>query len=241
MLVVMLILLVATTTAAISVQSTQFELRAAGYQREALQARYVSETAIMSTLAYVDVLGDNFLATWQYWQDPNNGPPDMHIFGEPELLSAGWHHASRVFMSQVVDQQAGTEVAPWAIPTGPDPIGSLGPRSALIVREPVVDITDCQQSTAGHTPGAPIGSGGGSAVKIVTFYCTMTARARLCNEDPANIGICMAKPDDGTLDSVERLWDIDESGSNDYEQDRFQVAHDSRATFITPELIVPVE
>jgi hypothetical protein len=242
MLVVMLVLLVATATATISVQATQQELRSAGFQREALQARYVSETALMSTLSWVDALGDEFLNTWKYWE--TNPPPIMAYYGEPEIDPGRRHHASRAFQGQLEDLQQGVEVPPIKIPDGNDPASSLGGRSALIARPYVVDITDCQQSTAGHTPGAPIGGGPGSGVKVTSFYCTMTARARLCTEKLGSPGECMANPEDGgDLLGVERDWQLTDAAgvTRNYEQDRFQVAHDSRATFITPEMIVPVE
>ena len=58
MLVVMLILMIATASAAISVHTTQSELQAAGEERIALQSRYASEAAMMSTISMIDMLGD---------------------------------------------------------------------------------------------------------------------------------------------------------------------------------------
>ncbi|MEM7447273.1 MAG: hypothetical protein AAF355_03425 [Myxococcota bacterium] len=57
MLVVMLMLLMITATAYYSIRSTAFELRAATYQRQALQTDYVAETALNAATAWVDFYG----------------------------------------------------------------------------------------------------------------------------------------------------------------------------------------
>ncbi|MCA9602911.1 MAG: hypothetical protein KC417_12835 [Myxococcales bacterium] len=51
MIVVMLVLLAATATAAFAVHSTGYELAAAGYERQAIQSQYAAETAIGSFMA----------------------------------------------------------------------------------------------------------------------------------------------------------------------------------------------
>lgn len=57
MLVVMLLLMMSTLTGMIALQSSTFELRAVGTERRALQTHYVAESALVTTLALVDVLG----------------------------------------------------------------------------------------------------------------------------------------------------------------------------------------
>jgi hypothetical protein len=61
MLAVMLILLVATATAAVSVQSTNFELRAAGYNRRATQNKLIAEAGLAAAISVVDSVGVNNL------------------------------------------------------------------------------------------------------------------------------------------------------------------------------------
>ena len=57
LLVVLFILMMATGTAMFSMQSTQFEQRAAGSLQQAMRTRYVSEAATMGVLAYCYELG----------------------------------------------------------------------------------------------------------------------------------------------------------------------------------------
>jgi hypothetical protein len=111
MLVVMMVLLVATASAAVSVHSTQSELRAAGHHRQAIQTRYVSEAAMMTTISWIDQLGQS--GDWQTimdeWKAPNP-PPQMWHFAEPKYCilnnactpteEAGRHHAMSVWQDQ---------------------------------------------------------------------------------------------------------------------------------------------
>jgi hypothetical protein len=81
MLVVLLILMVATATAAMSVQSTNFELRSAGYGRREIQTKYISEAALTAALSTVESAGpQSILAAIQ-----GSAPPLMGNFNEPEL------------------------------------------------------------------------------------------------------------------------------------------------------------
>jgi hypothetical protein len=56
MLAVMLLLMMSTLTGLVALQSSTFELRAVGTERRALQTHYVAESALVTTLALVDVL-----------------------------------------------------------------------------------------------------------------------------------------------------------------------------------------
>ncbi|MCA9580186.1 MAG: hypothetical protein KC416_00245 [Myxococcales bacterium] len=56
MMVVMLVLAAATASAVFAVHTTSYELRAAGYQRQTMQADYASETALHSALAMVNAI-----------------------------------------------------------------------------------------------------------------------------------------------------------------------------------------
>ena len=104
-----------------------------------------------------------------------------------------------------------------------DTLGSFGPRQAygLPPEGYVVDVTDCAIAPSGHTPGAPVGGGAGS-LKIVQFYCVLTARAHIQLSGAA----------------AARNWTF---GSFTYAQDPYTSEHDSRATILTPQMIVPAE
>lgn len=249
MLVVMLILMIATASAAVSVHTTQSELLAAGQERVALQSRYASEAAMMSTISMIDLLGDSgqWLDVWREW---NKVPaPQMYWYAEPEIDPGNRHQSVRTTLGMETKLQSTSEMPPLNAPqsatggTGGggsggssgsggassgipiDPLGSFGPRQAygLPPEGYVVDVTDCAIAPSGHTPGAPVGGGSGS-LKVVQFYCVLTARARI------------ALPT--TLPAPKRSWTF---GTFQYDQDPYTSEHDSRATILTPQMIVPAE
>jgi hypothetical protein len=85
MLVVMLILLVATASAAVAIQATQAELRAAGQERQAVQTRYVAEAGLMTTLSYLDMTANSSdLSALKAQFDFPNPAPVMGVYAEPE-------------------------------------------------------------------------------------------------------------------------------------------------------------
>lgn len=81
MLVVMGILLAASATAMFAVHSTSFEMRAAGYQRNALQTQYVAESALNSSIAMIDAMGPAALL----YAMRQSTPPALQPY-EPDLL-----------------------------------------------------------------------------------------------------------------------------------------------------------
>jgi hypothetical protein len=256
MLVVMLVLMVATASAVISVNTVQSELQAAGNDRIALQTRYVAEAAIMTTVSWIDMLGDTgqWLETWNDWTTP----PEMWPVGEPELPTN--RQATRTSMWQQRALTTNTnEVPPLADATpygtggggaggsggsggtggsggsggsggaggaggGPavDFLGSFGPRQSYVLPSEgyVVDITDCQIAPTAGTPGSPVGGGPGS-LRVVQFYCVLTAHGRLVQSS-----------------GLTRTWTFN---SHNYAQSMFGSSHDSRATIVTPAMIVPAE
>lgn len=250
MLVVMLILMVATVSAAVSVRTTQAELHAAGQDRLAMQTAYVSEAAIMTTTAYVDKIGDEggFLDLWTYWQ--GQGAPTMQEYGEPALTTDTRHNAVRLSQTEELKGQQTNEVPPLSnavaatgtggggtggggsgsggggAPVDPTGVGSFGPNQAYgLVSSAgyagyVVDLTDCVPAPAALSPGTQIG--GQQTLKPQQFYCVLTARGRLQLN--------------GATSST-RTWTF---GASTYTQDAFMTSHDSRATIITPTMWVPV-
>jgi hypothetical protein len=143
MLVVMLILLVATALASISLQTTQGELRAAGSNRIAMQTQYIAENALVSTLAYVDSMAadGSFACGFLSVRNPP-APPPMYVYGEPEIPTTSSFFTRRTqWSSQAVYlpvDTAGKAIAqniapltlPGAIGLVTDALGTLGPQSA---------------------------------------------------------------------------------------------------------------
>lgn len=81
MIIVMMILLMSTASALFGIQSAVFEIRAAGFARQAMQTEHVSETALTSTMALMDYLGPAAIETTAR----NNAPPVM--YQEPQLAT----------------------------------------------------------------------------------------------------------------------------------------------------------
>lgn len=242
MMVALLILLVGTASAAVAVNATQAELRSAGRARLGQQGRYASEAAMMTSISYIDLTfrSGDWQQMWETW-DAAAAPPEMHHYGEAEVDPVNRHHASRMtHKSQTVTQET-YEYTPLSNPqaagaggasgagaggaggaaggggAAPDPVGNLGPRSAY--QFPLadadagytVDLTDCFRAPSAMVPGETTSS--------VQFYCSLTARARLAppNPSPPNV---FSLP------------------GGDYLQEPFTTRFRSRATIITPPVLL---
>jgi hypothetical protein len=244
MLIVLLIVLTATTLAATSLQSTQFELRGAGYNRTALQTQYVSEAAAMTTLAWIDAtaMDRSFLKHLESWDSsaPGGTPvsPEMWRFGEPEILTANRAKANRTQWQQ---QQALANVTippltytGYSTGTFEDKLGTLGPRSPYVAGiqmdpEPlssnyVVDMYDCRLLSNTASAGYQVNASGSGTMKYFQYYCVVTSRGRTYVPYPAT---APKKPT--------KTWSVPStSGNVPYVVNRFTMAHDSRGSIITP-------
>lgn len=243
MLIVLLILLTATTLAATSLQTTQFELRSSGFNRAALQTQYVSEAAAATTLAWVDAtaLDRSFLRYLDAWKVA----PDMTLFGEPVLDPSTSANSSRTEWIQQKDLS--TVIIPPITQSGYansdntfiDPVGTFGPTSAYIAgiqprdgatvatTDYVVDMYDCRQLPNTAAVGYQINQGGSGVLKQVQYYCVVTSRGRAYVPYAAN---STSKPT--------KKWVVQGGAGNaDYVVNRFTMAHDSRGTLVTPPII----
>lgn len=238
MMVVLLILLTATTLAAASLQTTQFELRASGYNRAALQTQYVSEAAAMTTLAWIDAtaMDRSFLKHLEVAS--KNEVPSMALFGEPEIPSSNRASANRTQWVQQEVLTTGT-LPPISTPgytknALEDRLGSLGPRSTYVpgiqiddgLGPPnyVVDMYDCRQLSNTASAGYQVNEGGSGTIRYFQFYCVVTSRGRTFVPYPG-----------GAVAPPTKLWTIPKNGAEfQYKVNRFTMAHDSRGTVITP-------
>jgi hypothetical protein len=86
----MVVLLAVTGLAVVAVQSTSYELRAAGHERQAMQAEYVAKAGIEATFSLLDnpSYGPAGLdrAIRQTSQDPTYAVPSLAPF-EPDVLA----------------------------------------------------------------------------------------------------------------------------------------------------------
>lgn len=230
MMIVMLILLTATALAGVAMQATEYELRAAGFGRSAVQTQYVSETAMVTTLSWVEALAlDNKLVTEHLrpWNDSGT-PPKQFQFGEPELLPAHSTNANRTTWLQQESLRPVT-IPPITVKgAAGDPLGTFGPRvnytpgneNPLNTTDPqitdyVVDMYDCQWLDGAGSPGSQVNQGGSGKIKVQHLYCVITSRGRSF-----------------LFGGQTRKWKT--SFGEPYLANRFALAHDSRGTIVSP-------
>ncbi|MET0386431.1 MAG: hypothetical protein ABW321_10755 [Polyangiales bacterium] len=246
MLVVLLILLTGTALAATALQTTQFELRSSGYNRAAVQTQYVSEAAAMTTFAWIDAisLDRGFLRYLESWRGT---PPLMGVFGEPDVPTSNRANANRTQWDQQQALLTGTILPPITVAgftngtTVTDPVGTFGPRSTYVpgvqiadAVSPVnyvVDLYDCRQLPNTGSVGFQINQGGSGSLRQFQYYCVVTSRGR--SYVPFAGGARL---------SPTKTWQIPNAvnsggtsaAAGAYVVNRFQMAHDSRGTIVTP-------
>jgi hypothetical protein len=236
MLVVMLILLTVTALAGISFQASQYDLRAAGNNRAALQTQYVSEAAMATTLSWVDAtsIDRSIMLHVGTWNDlsADDKPPDMTWFAEPALTKDNRRDATR---TQWIQQEKLTKVVlpPLTVPgVANDPVGSFGPRVSNHpgtqernvgadekVSDYVVDMYDCRRLTGVGSPGSQVNQGGSGTIKEMQLFCVVTARGRSF-----------------VWGGADKIWKT--ADNKEYPVNRFTTAHDTRGTIVSPPIVV---
>lgn len=231
MMVVMLILLTATALAGVALQATEYELRSAGFGRSAVQTQYVSETAMVTTLSWVEALAlDNQLVTEHLGPWNRRDPPKQFMFGEPEMLPTHRDDANRTTWLQQASLRPVT-IPPLTVKDADnDPVGTFGPRVAYhpgvdetdadvedpLVSDYVVDMYDCQWLDGIGSPGSQVNQGGSGKIKIQNLYCVITSRGRSF-----------------LYGGQTKTWN---TGGGKYVVNRFALAHDSRGTLVSPSI-----
>jgi len=216
LLVVMLIIIVTTAAAAVSVRNTSNEVRAAGRETTLVHARYASEAALATSIAWLDIVGESGALTqlWNAWD--LMAPPEVREYtgGHSINNDASRHMASRstqgAQMMLAIANVQPISAADLAAPI-PDPTGSFGPQQVYVPSPYVADLTDCFE--APPTPGNPLNGA------FRQFYCVLTVRGRLVV--PNNAGRAITWLNVGGLQVT---------------QDRSGVAHDARASILTAPL-----
>ncbi len=164
MIVVMLVLLAVTALAVFAAQASGFELRAAGYGRQTMQAEYVSEAGLTTTLALVDVLGPRAIlfSIEQSRSLPGGARPPMAPF-EPDLDAS--KEGYRFYSADMASSTAAS-----GAPVSSD---ALGPRQ---VYQPMytVDVND-QYISSQTIPGQRADG----LARLHFLHATYTARGRM--------------------------------------------------------------
>lgn len=166
MLVALLLIVTATALATVATHMTTFELRAAGYTRHAMQAQYLAETGLMTSMALVDEMGP--VAILHSIKQADNvgtvSKPEMAPF-EPEL--ANDKQGYRMYSGDT-----GTLTA--HAPTGEDALGASAGTGQPYVPVYTVDINDH------HTYQAAVaGERADGRARLHYMRATFTARGRM--------------------------------------------------------------
>lgn len=187
MLVVMLMLLVGTTLASMTVHAITLELRSAGYYRQQAQTHYVAESALQGVLS---IPANNI---WERVKELRRttglvpltpepaditDPNLMRNYGEPDpaLIIGGQRPVLRMSSDMVNTFLLGLPAG------GGQPVmqgfnESLGAQA--FTPWYVVDLTDIQVDSSGQTVGGNVGS---SATEVY-FIATVTVRGRTMLDD----------------------------------------------------------
>jgi len=235
MMVVLLILMVATASATLSVRTTQTELRAAGHERTAMQARYAAEGAAVTTLAFLQIRNDKSTLPALRAQFANipAAQYEMAQFGEPVLTAETFNDFMRPTMALEMEEHTGDPALcpapegctpPLTVGTGPgdgdgdgdgDAVGSVGSRQAYQpASDYAVDVQDCIEIPATAVPGMPVGYEGPDMLA-----CNVVARGRLEIPGVEAAGL------------PTRDWNVP---GETYNQSRHTVLEAARATVIIP-------
>jgi hypothetical protein len=173
MLVVMLVLLVVTATATMAVQSSQFEIRAAGQARQAMQTRQVAVSGIETVTATIEMRGGARMLEFQMNRAPQPLGTRLAVTEPP--LSAVNNRNQRFVSSEFL---VGGTMGVLESPASPASYASFG-RSAY---EPhfIVDVNDVYDTPA-LLQGAAAGTrlDGNGSIRLQFLVATMTSRGRM--------------------------------------------------------------
>jgi hypothetical protein len=170
MLVVMLVLLVVTASATLAIYSTQFEVRATGHQRQAMQTSMVAEAGLVAATTTIEMVGGARVLRWRMERAPR--AVGTRLSAEDPPLSAMNNETERFLSSDLVP---GT--APSVRLATTDASGF-----ALSAFEPryIVDINDGYNilpTFVGQAAGTRVDGNG--TVQMQFYVATVTSRGRL--------------------------------------------------------------
>lgn len=182
MLIVMLVLLVVTAGATMAVYSSQFESRAAGHQRQAMQTAQVAQAGLAAASTEIEMMGGARMLEFEMCMTPvqhnarlsvEEPPMNVGTAGTPDgLMSQSRRYASN-------EATIGTGLANSASVTYV-PTDSAGIGMAAFEPRYIVDVND-----AYTVPATFVGTGAGSRVdgngtiQLRYLVHTITSRGRL--------------------------------------------------------------
>lgn len=170
MLIVMMVLLVVTASATLAMSSAQFEIRAAGHQRQAMQAGSVAQAGLVATTTRIEMEGGARVLQWRMEQTPL--APSTRLSAEEPPVGTG--QANRAVRYLSTDMVAG--LSPH-VRTGAT--ADLDTMSAFEPRY-IVDVTDGYNvlpTFVGAAAGTRVDGNG--TVQLQYFVATVTSRGRM--------------------------------------------------------------
>jgi hypothetical protein len=173
MLVVMLVLLVVTATATMAVHSSQFEIRAAGQQRQAMQTRQVAISGVETVSSTIETRGGARMLEFQMNRAPQ--PLGTRLSATEPPLAAVNNRNQRFVSSEFV---VGGTMGVLETPANAASYAAFG-RSAY---EPhfIVDVNDAFDTPA-LLQGAAAGTrlDGNGSIRLQFLVTTLTSRGRM--------------------------------------------------------------
>ncbi len=260
MLVVLLIIMTGTAAAMLALNTVHSELQASGQERVALQTRNIADAAMVTTIAWINLLGGTgqWLRTWDLWRV--SGPPDMDNYPEPAIdpiLTTGFASRTTMGAERALNIEAANEVGIVcnAAPGGSG--GSGGSGSAGMGGAGGAGGTTASNSDpcdSSFDTANMVGSFGPSQAYtlpanlgyVVDITDCIRAPAALAPGSPLGgatsydvIAFNCTVTARGRLEigAASRSWTY--GASPGYTQRVFASAHDARAMIVTPEMIVP--
>lgn len=215
MLVVMMVLLVVTASATLAVYSTQFEIRAAGHQRQAMQTAAVAEAGLVAATTTIEMQGGARML--QFHMTRGVRPPGTRLAAEDPPLNSMNNQTARFLSNELVP---GTALHVQLATTDATGFG-------LSAFEPryIVDINDGYDvlpTFVGQAAGTRVDGNG--TVNLRYYVTTVTSRGRMVRN--------------GTLDAnggyVSGVFTIPESTRGPHlRRDIFETAATARAATIS--------
>ncbi len=168
MLVVMMVLLVVTASATLAVYSSQFEIRAAGHQRQAMQTAAVAEAGLVAATTTIEMVG----GAGQLQTQMTPRPVGTRLSAEDPPLAAMNNETARILSSDLLPgsalfvRSATTDSAGFAL-------SAFEPRFIVDVN----DGYDVLPTFVGRGAGTRVDGNG--TVNLRFLVTTMTSRGRM--------------------------------------------------------------
>lgn len=182
MLIVMLVLLVVTASATMAVYSSQFESRAAGHQRQAMQTAQVAQSGLAAASTTIEMLGGARVLEYQMRQAPIRR--NARLSAEEPAMNRGASGTAEGMTSRS-QRFSSNEFTIGSGAAGSNTVASVptdGASFGMTAFEPrfIVDVNDAYNVTATFVGGAAgTRVDGNGTVQLAYLVTTMTSRGRM--------------------------------------------------------------